>query len=186
MLPACFTHERKHKTFKGYATATTRLAGYEKSVAISMLNQQLRDLRDGSCLRSGTFLVGARRHHGVLEEALGASRVDIARTASCNTLSTSTDDLVFVAAGGPGGPLVVAKVLLHVDVDPTPANTSGIFTMVSMYAPVGDATDNTWSKVSDDRVLVPIEHVVGATIWTTTRAGVRVIKPAYMEYWPAH
>ena len=60
ILPTCFTLERKHRTFKGFGSGTTKLEGYEKSLTFSMLNEQLRGWEEGSCFRRGMYLIDAR------------------------------------------------------------------------------------------------------------------------------
>ena len=172
ILPMCFTHERKHKVFKGFAGRVTRLQGFERSVATSLLNAQIRELQDGHCLRTGTFLIGAHTEAGALSAQLGEPDLQVARSASCNTVATSAGDVVILRVDGGK---IAARVLLHVGLK------SGVHSLATVFTAIEPTWYNEWAETRT-QVIVPITDIVGSVIWCMSQRGVRILTPPYEEY----
>ena len=168
---SCLTHERKHKVLKRFATHQTRLDGFEKSMAVDLLNAQVRGLPEA--LRRGTFLERPREERGALAEQLGAARLMVARTASCNGTRTSSGDFAWLKETPPR----LVKVLLHMDASPKPVGSSGFVALAENYT--GDAS-GVYTR--GGQVLLPIERLACAAIWTTSGPGVRPLLHAGQEY----
>ena len=172
MFPTCFVHERRHKTYKNFARATTIHAGFEKSLTISLINDHIRNLSDKDCLRTGTFHRDPRAASAECCCALGVDSASVALSGVCKGIDTSVGDMVFVSK--PNERPFVAEVLLHV-------RTAGDAEFFVLIAPFAEVATGTWDQ-RGAALLVRIEDVVGATPWAPSEHGRRVIKIPSMEY----
>ena len=175
MLPTCFTLERTQRTFKGFGLATTKLLGYEKSLTLSMLNEQLRDWMDGSCFRRGIFLIDPRLDAGDFTRTIGADNVWCSAGASYDSKQFWAGDFVVFLSGSS---TMLGRLELNCFVEPHPAGTNGYVNFVEAYRP---AATNLWVSTSE-AVCIPMAGIVGAAIWSRSRDGVRIIKPGFVEY----
>ena len=54
---SCFAGERKHKSYKRFAAACTHFDGFEKTLSLQLINDQIRELHDGFALKHCTMLI---------------------------------------------------------------------------------------------------------------------------------
>jgi hypothetical protein len=168
-LYSCLVHERKHKVFKRFASTTTNLASFEKTVEIDLLNEQVRQLE--RC-RLGSYLCNASFHTGAIKELLQAAEVQVAKVAVHKLVTSTVGDLVWVSGGS--GQFKVAEVLLHISCKPPPVGSTGLVSLVRMSAAAGDVYTN-----GGPQVVIPLEWIVSAATCSRTSAGIRVLRPAF-------
>ena len=75
MVMTCFNLERKHTHYKMHAGATTQLQGFEKSLSMQVLNEQVRSLLDGPALKPSASLLNPFRHEGLSELVMFAGEI---------------------------------------------------------------------------------------------------------------
>lgn len=173
MLLTCFCLERKHKSYKTYAAAVTQLGKFEHSVTLQLLNEQIRELKDGGSLQASVRLVAPAEHKGRLATLVGAtSKLEVARLVKHNKQTTGVGDMVFGKVGNE-----VAEVRLCLHVSPAPPRSSGYFALVTPYALAGGLY-----HAEESVALMRVEDIGGAGIWQDCSRGRAVIRPAFLSY----
>ena len=169
-LPACFVHERQHKTSKKYGTTTARLSVWEKSVTSQLLNQQLETMGDQDVFVTGAKITGKQVDAtDALRHQFAAGTITAAAHASCNGVHSSRGDMVYVSTSEG---VHVARVRCHIKAG------LDFFTMTDAFERRG----MVW--VPNDRQLVtPLRDILGAAIWRQQALGFEVIEPPAVA-WP--
>ena len=170
LLLSCFCLERRHKTFKGFASATTILNGFEKGVLLSMMNDHLRVMSDPKSLARGLYLDSPRAATQEFCDAMGASSILFSLEAYCRGVRSSAGDMVYVSRGNG---YYVAEVLLHM-------NISGVFKVLARpYRLV--ATTSTWQAMNE-HIFVGIEYALSSACWENCSNGRRVLLLPHLAY----
>ena len=121
LVLSCFVHERKHRFIKKWASDTLNTKGYEKSIILDLLNQQLEALQDPT--QEGCFLVkeASLDDPELLSQIKmnfpGVQRCFISREAGCHGVHCCLGDVVFVEDAGKQ---IAGKNYGHIRFDPCP------------------------------------------------------------------
>ena len=173
MLPTCFPLERKHKSYKRLVAYHTQMKNFEKSMSLQLLNDQIRDLRDGAALRPLTHLVLPNAGSPELARVVGATqRLQISRSARHHQVTTSIGDMVFVRPYNQ-----VVEVRLHMYMEPHPRGSAGFCVLVTPYA-----KDGTLYRSLNYVALVPIDAIIAPACWQTIGNCKRVLTPSVLSY----
>ena len=169
----CFCLERKHKSYKTYAAANTRRLGFDKSITLQMLNEQVRDLESGPAVQPLTYLLRPSDHTGSLATFVGATeKLQVATNIRHRLQSFGVGDMVFLA-----NDTSVVEIRLCLHVAPTPEKSSGFFVLAAPYR-----RRNGIYFPCATFALVRIEDVRAACIWCDFDGGRKVIRPPAMAY----
>ncbi len=155
------------------ATYHTQLNNFEKSLSLQLLNEQIRDLRDGAALKPLTHLMLPRDGGLALASAVGATRrLQISRSARHNHVTTSIGDMVFVRPDQQ-----VVEVRLHMLIEPPPLGTTGFCALVTPYA-----KERGLYKPGGSFALMPIQDIIAPASWRAFGHGRRVLTPPVLSY----
>lgn len=168
-LPALFVNERRHKTYKNYAKEITASTGFERSVTISMVNDHLRNMREGETLRTGIYHRNPRSADAAWCSECGFHSAEIALSGSCHGVETSVGDMVFLRMEGG---ITAAEVMLHV----LPSEL-GFQVVVRLHV----FAEGLWVP-RGGLALVPIDCIIGPAIWKAAKGGRQLIELPCVEY----
>ena len=166
---ATFSLERKHKIFKLLATPVTNLRRFEHTVLSAILNHQLSTMNDvernffaqGSYLRSPVALVPGY-------EFGCQGDIEASRAASYNMVASAAGDYVLFCVDGSAKRVLLGRVLVHFC---APGNWLHTILEPLQYQP----QHKTWLKENVAPMLIKTAAIIGATVWTETRSGIRVL-----------
>ena len=149
----------------------------KKSVTVSMVGDHLRGLGSDDYYRCGIYLVEARVAAPDVCRLLDVEDARLALRASCFGVQSSVGDMVFIAQSGHATPFA-AEVLAHMHTQPALAASNG---HVALVRPYRCLENSVWEQMPS-QMFVPIESIIGATIWAPARRGRRVIQLPCVEY----
>ena len=169
-LYAAFTLERKHKTLKKFATTSTIDTGFEKSVLLDLLQDQIGHLEDGSTFQEGTFLINPKPAPESLAASLRSefpvAGLDfvVAKGACHNQMRTYVGDKVLFDSMA-GEQLCHIMLFVQCSAAHMP---HAIHALVECYTPV---RPSVWRPIPV-RSLVSISTMRAATIWCKSSEGI--------------
>ena len=180
VFPLTFPLERKNKAYKGFADVQCQQNDFERSIELQLLNQHIRELNTPQALATGTFFTGAAQVvSAALRDAVGADHIEASRTCSHNGCASSIGDVVFLKGSEE---TVVAKLLLHMRIEPKPAWAASSFCM--LVEPLEKLDDREYMPTGEHR-LAAIESLVAPAIFANWRmdGALRVLAPPEIEYY---
>ena len=167
-LWACFVHERKHKQFKKFASATTCMVTFERSVTSDLLNHQVNTLDEH--LQTGSFLVPPL---GVVPQFPGHT---VSKKATCRGITSASGDYVFYnIVGG----TAVAWVRLHLR-----AADGEHWVLVDALRELQGAPQYIYT-FQGKAELIALDSIMGACVWSTwgaDAAEVVVLPPSQVAW----
>ena len=171
---SAFTMERKHKTLKKFATTSTIDIGFEKSIMLDLLQDQMNHLNDGCTFLEGSYLMDPKAAPEPMASSLRlefpAVGLDffVAKGASHKQMRIfGGDKVLFDSMNGEE----LCHVLLFVQCS-APALPATIYALVEHYAPV---RPTIWRSTLG-RSLVSISVMRATTIWCKSSEGICALR----------
>ena len=164
----CFPTERKHKKYKLFAQHVTNMKAFEKTLSVQLLNEQLRELKEGPALKEPTYLSNPSDEHGTLKGFLRVHSLKIAKSARHNGNTFAVDDMVALLDKS----VFEVRVCMFVD--------NFHFEVLAVpWVQHGD-----WYEKGSGHVRVPFGQILGCCMWRSTVpiGARRVLLPASASY----
>ena len=181
-LLSCFTHERKHKLVKRYATAIENTIVYEKSILSETLSHTLAQLA-----RPGVFLTSAH----LVDPVKASIKVQVFLTHELQIQINPDDcwcsfeaklspagscckkDVVFIKPADGEAAYVAGEVWLHCETESVTMTLVSLWDLIRIDAGTHCAY---WHK-KDQPTLVHTEDIIAAVISCNLRYSVRTLIP---------
>ena len=171
-IPTCFACERKHKQYKLLSGPVCSMAGFDKSMAMNLINSQVRDLQGGSALGEKFALINPSAARSSIIELLGGRRVLAARVARHGLHTTAVGDIVYTAPG-----YVVAEIQQHLWVDP-PIESAHFVCLAEPFR----KTDAGLYRRSGELVLLASECIIRSAVWRPVDHSIEILELPEMSY----
>ena len=162
-LWGCWVHERKHKTLKQFATATTNTRAFEETVSVSLLNHHIETMSVPHAFATGDSILRAKKDDGTLKAQVSprfpaVEEVMVSKYALTRGAHLAEGDLIWLRDGS------VAKCSFFFEVKPSPAGADH-FAVVLPFRATAAIRSTVKLQPLGSTDIVELSAIVDTLVW---------------------